>query len=291
MKLNRFSGRALVIGIAVVLVAGTSVAAFAYGGPGGPGSPGIGRGLYDSTIPLSQYQSSQAFNGYEMSEFGNEVNLDQSWLSLNNVVVSMANFGPTSFSTPITFNIYKPGATPGTVGSLVASETQTFNIPGGTASTCISPSCYYVSAYGVATFNIKFNNWPHLLALPRTVVYGISLDALNSDCQTTPADCGNDPNPIGSLNVDLSSSGTDISAGSDTLPGNVFASLGHPSDLACPLNGGSLPLTFPTSNQFGAMVSMFEWCGNSSTTYGYGQPDPLGTNDIPAVQFNPFTNY
>ncbi len=293
MQLNRFQ-RALTLGIAVVVIAGgCSIAAFAHG-PGGDGGRGGYRGflggfggpgprtpsaVYDSTIALSNYQYSQAFNGYEMSEFGNEINLDPS-PRLVNVVVAMANFGSTSFSTPITFNIYEPGATPGTAGSLIATDTQTFTIPA--ASTCTSPSCF-IAAGSVAVSNVTFKNWGFSTVLPSTVVYGISLDALNSDCATTPSDCGNDPNPVGSLNVDLSSSGTDITAGSDALPGNVFASLGNPSYLACPLNGGSLPLTFPAPKTF---ESMFVWCGNSSTQYGYGQPDPLGANDIPAVQFN-----
>ena len=128
-------------------------------------------------------------------ELGNEVNLASSG-TLSSVVVTMSSFTcetgsgttcvtthGTTYPVPITLNIYNPGLT-STPGTLIASDTQTFNIPyrpsadnticGNTGQwfNSTNETCYN----GFAT-NITFdasNFTPVNPTLPGTLIYGIA---------------------------------------------------------------------------------------------------------------------
>ena len=222
--------------------------------------------LYDSLIPAGIY--SQAFNGPEVTQFGNAINLasNPAGAALGTVTVGMANFGPTAFSTSVTFNIYKIAAG-GVLGSLIATDTKTVAVP-----------------VGKAVFNATFDFSSQNVALPSTIVYGITLNALATDCATTVADCGNDPNPIGSLNVDLNAN---VSAGSDVYPGDVFV-----KSLQADTSGTALGsnLGYCTGAPTG-VLSTFQGVPVGCTT-GYGSQTEtpyiaggLGIDEIPAVEF------
>jgi len=113
-----------------------------------PRRPGLCRPRTSSTTapcPLAGNIPSYGGEAYSFNEIGNEVNLAPSTEPLTDVTVTMSSWacetggwtGPTpctttpgqTYAVPITFNIYNPGATPGTVGSLITTETQSFNIP------------------------------------------------------------------------------------------------------------------------------------------------------------------
>lgn len=219
--------------------------------------------LYNTTAPQGIY--SQAFNGPQITEFGNAVNLAQgtAGASLSTVTVTMVNFGPTAFTTPITFSIYQLG-TGGVVGGLVATDNANIAVPAGTT--------------GPVAFNATFSFAFQHVVLPSTIVYGITLDQLITDCATTPGDCGNDPNPIGSLNVALSEN---VSAGTDVYPGDVYVS-SLQADASSTALGSNLgyctgaPAGVLSTFQ-GVPVMCPVGCGSNI--------DGLGVDSVPAVLF------
>lgn len=228
--------------------------------------------LYNSLVPAGIY--SQAFNGPEITEFGNAVNLAPNGTPLADVTVAMVNFEDTSaYFTPVTFSIYNIAAG-GVVGSLITSLKENVFVPDtGNAGN------------GITTFTATFNFAPQHLVLPGVVVYGITLDQLLTDCETTAADCGNDPNPIGSLNVALNAN---VSVGSDVYPGDIYVSslqadvskTALASNLgACPGAPAAVLSTFQ-----GVPVGCPEGYGNQTESpYILGG---LGIDTIPAVEFS-----
>jgi hypothetical protein len=240
---------------------------------------------------------SQAFNGPEILNFGNEVNLTSAG-SISAATVSMTQFAtagvptgteiaancsadiaaqyqwptgvtPTCYNAEIGLAFFNPGSTPGSVGSEITSTATTVEVPYGTLN---------------YTFNVTFTISPPV-ALPSTVVYGISLPQLATDGQAL----GNDPTPIGSLNVNLSSEGYDVTAGSDVYPGNVFISSDQTDTTgeALATNLGACP-NAPTGSlaQLQAIPVMCPAGYGSSTANNTGfQSGGLWENNIPAVAF------
>jgi hypothetical protein len=229
--MKRFMNKKLlVVGVAVALVLGIGGGAFAYFTSQGAGTGSaqvgttspflinqLGTTVYNSTIGLPDYQWSQAFNGPQITQFGNKVTLAASSAPLNNVTVAMtmcdggcggvnASVIP-SYTTPVTVNIYSVAAGGG-LGTLLTSDTKTVTVPAVPVNTAAVP------------FNVGFNDFtPAGVVLPSSIIYGITLDQLVTDGTT-----GNDSNPVGSLNVNLSTESTDVSVGADTDPGNIFVS-------------------------------------------------------------------
>lgn len=232
----------------------------------GPAGPAGVVALYDSTAPQGIY--SQAFNGPQVTQFGNAVNLasNPTGAALGSVSVGMVNFGPTAFTTPITFSIYNLG-TGGVVGSLLATLTETVSVPNAPAN-----------ANGHTVFNATFDFSSQNVVLPSTVVYGITLNQLATDCAANTSDCGNDPNPIGSLNVLLSSN---VSSGSNVYPGDIFLSSlqADAGSTALASNFGACPGA-PT----GVLTTFQGVPAGCPNGYG-GDVDGLGIDNIPSVKF------
>jgi hypothetical protein len=223
--MKRFmSKKLLVVGVAVALVLGIGGAAFAYWTTTGSGTGSaqtgtasnvlinqIGTPAYNSTMSaLSGYVYSQAFNGPQLTEFGNEVNLAYTG-PLTNAVVAMANLtGPqVAFTTSITFNVYSPS----NLTTPLTSDTENIAVP----SCPPAAATVHCTAGGHAVFDATFSNFKPAVVLPSTVVYGITLNQLITDGST-----GNDSASVGSLNVDLSTEATNVTVGSDTNPGDIF---------------------------------------------------------------------
>ena len=143
-----------IIAALAVAFAGLFVAV-ALAGPPGPKPPPPPQtvAVYDSTIsPLPGNIPSFGVEAYAFNQIGNEINLATPGgppKQLNNVVVTMSSwhceagdvFSGTcvsipghTYSVPITFTIYNQGASAGTVGSVIATRTQTFDIPYRTES-------------------------------------------------------------------------------------------------------------------------------------------------------------
>jgi hypothetical protein len=231
----------------------------------------IGSSLYDSGISPSDWIYSQASNGPRISEFGNEITLAPSSQPLQSVVVGMVNFGSAPFTTPITVNVYSPS----NLTTPLTSDTATIAVP-----TCATPGTA-CSPTGHAKFDATFNNFNNSVVLPSTVVYGISLNALATDCTNSTANCGNDPNPIGSLNIALSNSNASgyaaqPSVGSDTNPLHWYidSPQGGNGSSALATDIGSAAAASLTASTFGPTGALVD--------PGAG----TGTADVPAVQFN-----
>lgn len=247
--------------------------------------------IYDSTItPLPASLPSVGAEAYAYDEIGNEVTLASSASPLNNVVVTMESWAceygnwytaypatghcltnpGSSFSLPITFNIYA-ASNSGTPGSLIATDTQNFNIPYRPSSTAACGGTGYVASdgqcyHGVA-YNISFNFSSQNIVLPSDVVYGI---AYNTD-HFGYSPLGGSNSPADSLNVALTTEPTNVTVGSDTNPGNIFLAQGagaSSSEITC-----TTPLP----------AGVFQEYNVSTATNSCG----LGsTYNIPAVQFN-----
>jgi len=315
----------LVVGVAVAVAIGVGGGAFAYWTSNGTGSGAVALGtanavqitqlppttsvVYDSIVsPSPADWWNQAFSELNTSfgpaAIGNAVTLASSTAPLNNVVVLVDNWacevgngngpdcvtadttGPDStFPVTMTFTIFKPGSTPGTVGTAITSDTQTFNIP-------FRPSADTVNcAAGKATWATGYNtdgsqwydaatktcNWGQISpvtfndfspageVLPSNVIYGISY---------TPNSQGI-KDPSNYLNVVLSTESTNVTVGSDTDPGNLYMNV--PTDgsgAAAAGSGGEVSCT-------PAEAGFVEYSTASGSGCGLGL-----TNNIPAVQFN-----
>jgi hypothetical protein len=188
--------------------------------------------VYDATSsPLPGNLPSYGGEAYAFNELGDRVQLGSGARSLTTAVVTLSSWACESgswttnnctttpgdtFSEPITFNIYNSGPG-GTLGSLIASKTQTFAIPyrptstpaqcGGDASRwydSTTAACYH----GLAT-NVTFDFSSMNVHLPNQVIYGIAYNTSHfgyspygqgPTCFSTAAGCGYD-----SLNVAVDS--------------------------------------------------------------------------------------
>jgi hypothetical protein len=231
----------VVVGTAVV---GLSLAAHSSASPPGQTTLNVGSdpsetAVYSSLIsPLPGNIPSIGVESDYFDELGNEVNLASSG-TLSSVVVTISSFtcetgsGTTCVTTPgttypvdITFNIYSPG-TGNTPGALIASGTQTFDIP-------FRPSADNVDCSGGAWFdtttegcfngfaaNITFdagNFTPANPTLPGAVIYGIAYDTTTNGYN--PVDTAGVPQD--GLNIGMSTDPADVTVGSSANPGNLF---------------------------------------------------------------------
>jgi len=222
----------------VAIVAGGVAAAYWTSSGGGTGAAQTGSTtpllidqlggtpMYNSTVDANAYNYSQCYYCVQMGDFGNKINLAGGGGPLSDVLVSMVNFNDLSAQTPpytmdMTLNIYNPGTYigPGSApGTLIAKDSQAFTIPsapsgGYYGSTCTADRVTNPNSLcGLAFFNVVFNFESQNVTLPGTVVYDIQY---------------NDPqnNVDGGVNVQLANEDTQITVGSDTAPGYLFASL------------------------------------------------------------------
>ena len=207
--------------------------------------------VYDSTTsPQPGNLPSEAFEATQTVQLGNEVAFAPNTSRvLTQAVVQMSSWGcqngtwqggctttpGATFSEPITLNIFNVGAN-NTVGSLITSVTQTFNIPyrpsADPTKCAATPTEWYSTAdagcdNGLTT-NITFNL--SNVTVPDSVIYGIAYNTSdygaapygdNTACHATPQGCGYD-----SLNVGLTVA-NGPSVGTDPLPGTVFQNTGY----------------------------------------------------------------
>jgi len=197
---------------------------------------------------------SVGFEATSMSEFGDEVGLASHATTLSSARVLMSSWGcgsgswtngtcvttaGTTFSEPITFNVYAVNAGH-TVGALLASKTQTFNIPyrpSADLTNCTGANAV-TGAVGANTgkwfdgstcFNgfatpitFDFTTGPAVL-LPTQVIwtvayntsdYGSAPYGSGTACHSTSGGCGYDSLNVGTF--------TSNNAGTDTDPDGAF---------------------------------------------------------------------
>jgi hypothetical protein len=266
---------------------------------GGGGSTGT-RVIYSSLAgqPLPGNLLSEGAEAYAFDEFGNEITFAKGPRDLSNVVITMSSWACASgnwysdncstppgatFAEPITLNIYRASQDGVTPGSLIASVTQTFNIPYRPSA---SPTCdargdtgeWYQQKtrtcyHGLAT-NITFDFGAMNVTLPDTVVYGISYNtehygyapsgptACDSPAYSNTADC-----PYDSLNIALST-GSNVTVGIDPVPGTVWQNSPYGS-LYCDSGSagtGFFRLDSPGSPCWAPYVPAVQFKAGSSTS-------------------------
>jgi hypothetical protein len=249
--------------------------------------------VYSSLVAKSGNLPSVGPEAYAFNEFGNEVTLAGTNRQLTNAVVTLSSWGcvtghwysddcntpaGSTFSVPITLNIYNPPTTtePAVPGSLITSVTQSFAIPyrpSANNTLCDSSGRWYDNSlktcFNGLAVNVTFNLAK--VTVPNSVVFGIVYNTTHygpvpigetAPCFTnlSGGGCGYD-----SLNIALSSeSNINPSVGSDPYPGTVWQNSPYASHYC---NGG----------------------GTISVAYGFFRLDspgvPCWAPYIPAVQF------
>jgi hypothetical protein len=320
MKLFRNHKKLAVSSLALVVAIMAGGAAYAFFTSSGTGTGNVYVGsapnltitqltsdsqtVYNSLIsPEAPDTWGLSYGGTNTTELGNAVTLADNSTDLSSVVVALDsqacqtgddNEGPASLCTTtpgatfpgqITLSIYN------TSGSLLTSDTETFQIPYRPTSAIIDdPSqcaagsgdnwsgypndgsqwydasnshCYY----GI-TYDATFKSFP-AVALPSTVVYGISYNASSG--------------PMSSLNVEESSETKNVSVGSDANPGNLWLSVSAPGAG----NNDAGPGEVTCSD---ATTSFASYSTAAGTDCGLQTPNADATvTDIPQVEINTST--
>ncbi|MGA2970964.1 MAG: hypothetical protein ABSE75_14305 [Acidimicrobiales bacterium] len=327
MKIFKIRRKTAVIAVAFAVVIGGAGAAFAYWTSSGNGTGSVqdatatglvitqdtnGTPSYDSLVPgLPASLVSEGFESDSISELGNEVGLAGSAEPLNNVVVTMEDWAcgnwasspgdtvacsstpGTSFSQPITLTIYNDAGS-GVVGSVIATATQSFNIPYRPSYNAACGALDYAggewldnsataTAFGVTADNkchhgladnITFDFSSQDITLPSTVIYGISFNTTNYGADPTAA-----PGPYDSLNVGLNTSDVAPSLGTDTNVGQLDMNSSGAEFYCNGTDPGTFRLDSPAQSGPGICSgSLGGWSTNGSSG---GTPYYL-----PAVEFN-----
>jgi Fibronectin type III domain len=211
-----------------------------------PAGAAAGPVVYSSMLsPVPPNVTSLGYQATQTAEFGDEVGLASHATPLASARVLMSSWGcetgtwngnncattpGATFSVPITFNVYSVNPGP-SVGALLVSRTQTFNIPyrpsasvactGGDAGKWYSGGTCYSGLAVPITFD--FTSGPQVV-LPDHVIWTVAFNTTNygshpigtSACSASAAGCGYD-----ALNVGLNTTST-ASVGTDTDPDAVF---------------------------------------------------------------------
>jgi len=294
-----------VVGASVALIAGVSglAAAFFTTSGGGAGDAPVGTSsnvvihqvgdtIYDSTVsPTPDNVPSLGYEATSVYQLGAEITPVSTTAPLSTVVVDMSSWACQSgswdnsdgtctttpgatFPASITFNIYNPTTLSGNPSAAPEyTDTQTFNIPFRPSSNCptddtawqdpVTDACYH----GLET-PITFNFAPQDIVLSGPVVYGIEYTTSDYGPGATHTD---ETQPINSLNVALDTESTDVTVGSDTNPGNVFA--------AGTVGGGDWAPGEVTNSTGVAGYTSYSTTAVGNNGFG-------STDNIPAVQFN-----
>jgi hypothetical protein len=274
--------------------------------------------IYNSTVePNPGNLASESFEATATAQFGNQISFGGSARVLNNVVVQMSSWGCQSgswtgtpspcvtspgatFTEPITLNIYNVGPAtangPSSVGSLVASDTQTFAIPyrpsadATHCSTAPDNGTQWFDAGLNACFNGYLNNieftFGHV-SLPDNVIYGVAYNTSDwganpygdlTACHSTSEGCGYD-----SLNVALSQQPSAPSVGTNAYPGTVYEDIVNAGYQGNYCDGGAAginvfridePTGYPTNN------------GSNDNCWSINYPTVGAPWYTPAVEFN-----
>jgi len=232
----------LLVPIALALTAGAmGPAVYAAGG----------HVIYDSTVsPLPGNLPSVGAEAYSFTELGDEVTFADNTRTLKQVTVTLSSWGCQSgnwntadcstrpgatFDLPITFNVYSPG-TNNTAGALIATATQSFDLPYRPSSdiaTC-GDGRWSDGAQGCfngLAVNVTFDFNSQRVVLPDTVVYGIAYNTSHygpnpigngAACYSSSGGC-----PYDSLNIGLAPS---VEVGSKPYPNTIYQNAVYGSD-------------------------------------------------------------
>jgi hypothetical protein len=296
MRMRVRNAKRWMVAVSAMALSGIGIAAVGAVGSSGATGPTTPTVLYSSLVSPSSAQNppnewwSLSYGGTNTTEFGDKVTLaSASPITSATVMLDSQAVGTGTFPVPVTFTIYAPGGTGGSVGTVLATKTKTFQVPyrpAGNPTACAAStssifpgsndgtqwfnpatgSCYY----GVV-FPAKFAFAAPYATLPSTVVYGISYNATSG--------------PASSLNVLFSTESASgaVTTGSDTDPGNLFVQAGAGSNDVGGSTGELTCSTVPSSGSFAEYNTAVgsSGCG-TNIQQGPGAPyEPIGF--VPAV--------
>ena len=236
----------MVLPITALILAGLVAPATADSGDGNSNQKNV---VYSSLVtPLPGNLPSLGAEAYAFNELGNAVTFSpNSSRELTKVVVTLSSWGgvagswnlhtcstpeDSTFSQPITLNIYNPSLGGTNTGAKIASVTKTFSIKYRPSASALctganvgkwyqssSKTCYNGLAQNI-TFNLQS------VAVPNSAIYGITYNTTHygyapigqsAPCFTNSAGCAYD-----SLNVALSEDPTNVTVGSNTNSGKLW---------------------------------------------------------------------
>jgi hypothetical protein len=168
--------------------------------------------IFDNTpAPLPGNIPSLGYQATQTAEFGNKITFAGTGRSLGNVQIIMSDWAnqadypgvgdATGWDHPITLNFYSPGSG-NTVGSLIATKTETVHVPWHTAN-----------GFSGTAFPVNFDFTG--TTLPNTVIFGVAFNT-----QTWGANPIGSPGPYISLNYGVSESAPTV--GTDPNPDDVY---------------------------------------------------------------------
>jgi hypothetical protein len=168
--------------------------------------------IFDNTpSPLPGNVVSEGFQATQTAELGNEISFAGSSRNLTSVNIVMSDWAnqadypgvgdATGYDHPITVNLYNPGSGP-SVGSLIASRTQTVHVPWHTAN-----------GFNGVAFPVSFNFTG--VTVPNTVIFGVAYNT-----QTWGASPIGAAGPYNSLNFGLADVGPTV--GTDVNPDDAY---------------------------------------------------------------------
>ena len=247
MRIHRMMRTVSVCSLITLGVAGLSTATSGA-------AVGGGRVAYSSLVSPSTTGNlpSVGAEAYAFNELGNEVTTSTNGRAVTTATLELSSWARQSgswyggdcasapgstFNHALTLNFYNaPGANSSAPGSLIASVTQTFAIPyrPSTDLSCGQDPNYndaYTQWYDAATGTCYHGLLASVtfrfagIKLPSTFVYGVAYDTSHfgpspvgsAPCEATTQGC-----PYDSLNIALSQDPTNVTVGSDPLPGTVF---------------------------------------------------------------------
>jgi hypothetical protein len=206
--------------------------------------------IYDSTVsPLPGNLPSVGAEAYSFTELGDEVTFADTSRTVKRVTVTLSSWGcqaghwnsadcstspGATFTLPITFNIYNPRAN-NTAGSLIATATQTFEIPYRPSTDVNCTGGRWLDGeqgcFNGLAVNVTFDFHGKRVELPDTVVYGIAYNTSHygpnpigqgAPCYTSSGGC-----PYDSLNIALSPA---VTVGSKPFPNTLYQNAVYGSD-------------------------------------------------------------
>ena len=203
--------------------------------------------VFDASVtPLPPNIPSLGFQATQTAEFGDAIHLSGTNRVLQTATVTMSDWAlasdyptlGTSWTHPITFNVYNVDPLGTSLGNLIGSVTQVFDIPWrpiADPTHCPLPSTAWYSAadakcYNGLAFNITFD-LSTIGILPNDIAYGIAYNT-----NTWGANPIGAAGPYESLNVGLNSSTTNTTGDIDST--SVFWNTMTPSNYTDGGTGG-----------------------------------------------------
>ena len=221
----------------------------------------IGITGYSSLVtPLPNNLPSIGAEAYEFAHLGNEISPVSSAQPVQSANVELSTWacqtqGPSStgscvttpgatFPVAITITFFAVGSNQ-SLGTSLASLTQTVAVPyrPSTTANCLPGSGWGATCSGGKAVIVTLDLTSLHFVLPSPVIYTISYNTMHQGLHPTGI-----AGPADSVNVALSSDPTNVTVGTDSLPGTIWWDTQHPSNFSDGGSGGTGVLRLDSPN-------------------------------------------